>query len=162
MPGVLGMENPIPGRRVVVLSAFQAVESYLLYDDEAAAQQLAVSKNQLEWLDGLMVQAGSPEFICCNKITINDVFLYTQLDWFDNFNKGAIKKEKDSSGQKALADMTIFPVIMLVFYIGLIFHFNAKGGYKPLVLGADGETSEAGDDDTSDEGEEEKEPEKDD
>jgi hypothetical protein len=76
--------------------------------------------------------------------------------------KGAIKKEKDSSGQKALADMTIFPVIMLVFYIGLIFHFSAKGGYKPLVLGADGETSEAGDDDTSDEGEEEKEPEKDD
>ena len=76
--------------------------------------------------------------------------------------KGAIKKEKDSSGQKALADMTIFPVIMLVFYIGLIFHFNAKGGYKPLVLGTDGESSGAGDDDTSDDGEEEKEPEKDD
>lgn len=62
--------------------------------------------------------------------------------------KTAIKTEKDASGQKALADMTIFPVIMLAFYIGLIFHFNAKGGYKPLELGAHGETSESGDDDT--------------
>ncbi|MBL69741.1 MAG: MFS transporter [Verrucomicrobiales bacterium] len=75
--------------------------------------------------------------------------------------KEAIKKEKDSSGQKALADMTVFPVIMLVFYVGLIFHFNAKGGYKPMVLGADGGSSEVGDGDASDAGEEEKEPEKD-
>jgi glutathione S-transferase len=65
----------------------------LLANDDAANQQLAVSKNQLEWLDGLMVQAGNPEFICCNKITINDIFLYTQLDWFNNMNKGVIKKD---------------------------------------------------------------------
>lgn len=65
----------------------------LLANDDAANQQLSVSKNQLEWLDGLMVQAGSPEFITCGKITINDIFLYTQLDWFDTMNKGVIKKD---------------------------------------------------------------------
>jgi len=65
----------------------------LLANDEAANQQLAVSKNQLEWLDGIMVQAGSPEFVCCGKITINDIFLYAQLDWFNNMNKGVIKKD---------------------------------------------------------------------
>jgi len=65
----------------------------MLANDDAAAQQLAVAKNQLEWLDGLMVQAGNPEFITCGKITINDIMLYTQLDFWDRANKGIIKKD---------------------------------------------------------------------
>ena len=65
----------------------------MLASDDAANQQFAVAKNQLEWLDGLMVKAGSPEFITCGKITINDIFLYTQLDFWDRANKGAIKKD---------------------------------------------------------------------
>ena len=45
--------------------------------------------------------------------------------------------------------MTIFPLIMLIFYIGLIFHFKSKGGYKPLQLGADGDSTGGDVDDSS-------------
>ena len=38
------------------------------------------------------------------------------------------------SGQKALASMTIFPLIMLVSYIVIWFYFKSKGGYKPVSL----------------------------
>jgi glutathione S-transferase len=67
----------------------------MLASDEAAAQQLQVAKNQLEWLDGLMVKAGSPDYICGAKygITINDIMLYTQLEFWDAANKGVVKKE---------------------------------------------------------------------
>ena len=36
--------------------------------------------------------------------------------------------------QKALASMTIFPLIMLVSYIVIWFYFKSKGGYKPVSL----------------------------
>ena len=45
-----------------------------------------------------------------------------------------IRAATDASGQKALADMTIFPLIMLVSYIVLWFYFKSKGGYKPVSL----------------------------
>ncbi len=38
------------------------------------------------------------------------------------------------SGQKALASMAIFPLIMLVSYIAIWFYFQSKGGYKPVSL----------------------------
>jgi len=41
---------------------------------------------------------------------------------------------RDRSAQKALANMVIFPAIMLIAYIGLIFYFKAKGGYKPISI----------------------------
>jgi len=67
----------------------------MLASDDAAAQQLAVAKNQLEWLDGLMVKAGNPDFVCGNKsgITICDIMLYTQLYFWNNANKGIIKND---------------------------------------------------------------------
>ncbi len=43
---------------------------------------------------------------------------------------------KEGSAQKALANMAIFPAIMLITYIGLFLYFRSKGGYKPVVLGA--------------------------
>lgn len=36
--------------------------------------------------------------------------------------------------QMALAKVIIFPVIMLVCYLILIFYFRTKGGYRPIVL----------------------------
>lgn len=42
-------------------------------------------------------------------------------------------KERETQG--ALAKMAIFPAFMLVCYIGLIFYFKSKGGYKPKILG---------------------------
>jgi hypothetical protein len=51
----------------------------------------------------------------------------------DSIN-GEIKKVKAASAQGALADMTIFPIIMLVCYLVLMFHFKNRGGYKPVEL----------------------------
>jgi fucose permease len=39
-----------------------------------------------------------------------------------------------SAKQGALAKITVFPMLMLVAYIGLIFFFNSRGGYKPVEL----------------------------
>jgi len=36
--------------------------------------------------------------------------------------------------KNALTTVAILPIIMLVFYIGLIIYFRSKGGYKPLVI----------------------------
>ncbi|MEM9284199.1 MAG: MFS transporter, partial [Verrucomicrobiota bacterium] len=41
--------------------------------------------------------------------------------------------------QGALADVTIFPIFMLLCYLGMIFYFKSKGGYKAEVL--DGQES---------------------
>ena len=54
--------------------------------------------------------------------------------------KTAITAAKDGSAQKALADMAIFPGIMLLAYIGLFLYFRSRGGYKPLDL-SDGDSS---------------------
>ncbi len=45
-----------------------------------------------------------------------------------------IDKASSGSGQKALASMTIFPLIMLLCYIAMWFYFKSKGGYKPVSL----------------------------
>lgn len=45
-----------------------------------------------------------------------------------------IKNLRDNSNQGALGSMAIFPAIMLVGYIGLIFYFKARGGYSAEVL----------------------------
>jgi MFS family permease len=45
-----------------------------------------------------------------------------------------VKSVKEHSNQRALADMVIFPAIMLVAYILFFFYFKARGGYKPVDL----------------------------
>jgi hypothetical protein len=47
-----------------------------------------------------------------------------------------ISELRGKSKQGALAFMAIFPAIMLVSYLILIAYFRAKGGYKPVELGA--------------------------
>lgn len=56
----------------------------------------------------------------------------------------AINTAKDRSGQKALADMAIFPAIMLIAYIMIFLYFRSKGGYKPLELTESGAGSSEG------------------
>jgi MFS family permease len=41
---------------------------------------------------------------------------------------------RDRETQGALAKMTMFPAFMLLCYIGLIFYFKSRGGYKPMVI----------------------------
>ena len=36
--------------------------------------------------------------------------------------------------QGAVADVIIFPLMMLAAYIGLILYFRSRGGYKPVDL----------------------------
>ena len=61
--------------------------------------------------------------------------------------KDKIKVTKNGSGQKALADMAYSPLFMLICYLGLLFHFKSKGGYKPVMLGGGGDLSEGDDED---------------
>jgi hypothetical protein len=55
--------------------------------------------------------------------------------------KDAIKTAEGGSAQKALANMALFPAIMLVCYLVLFFYFKSKGGYKAVHLGAEGDAS---------------------
>ncbi|MDB4541078.1 lysophospholipase [Akkermansiaceae bacterium] len=48
--------------------------------------------------------------------------------------KAAVADAQAGSGQKALANMAIFPLIMLVVYVLLYFSFKSKGGYKPVEV----------------------------
>ncbi|MDA7890031.1 MFS transporter [Akkermansiaceae bacterium] len=52
--------------------------------------------------------------------------------------KGAVTASNEGSAQKALANMAIFPLIMLVIYILLYLYFKSKGGYKPVEVAAPG------------------------
>jgi DHA2 family metal-tetracycline-proton antiporter-like MFS transporter len=45
-----------------------------------------------------------------------------------------VDKIASESKLQALRTIAILPVIMLVVYLGLIFYFRKKGGYKPVVL----------------------------
>ena len=44
----------------------------------------------------------------------------------------SISDARKGSAQKALFNMAIFPLIMLVAYILLFLYFKSKGGYKPI------------------------------
>ncbi|VAX39178.1 hypothetical protein MNBD_PLANCTO02-2987 [hydrothermal vent metagenome] len=45
-----------------------------------------------------------------------------------------LKDVRDRSTQSALANMTIFPLMMLIGYLILVIYFKSKGGYKAEVL----------------------------
>ncbi|GIT06361.1 MAG: hypothetical protein CM1200mP29_17720 [Verrucomicrobiota bacterium] len=40
--------------------------------------------------------------------------------------------------QGALANVTIFPIVMLICYIALFLYFKGRGGYKTVEIGGDG------------------------
>ena len=46
----------------------------------------------------------------------------------------AIKEIQNGAKKQALSTFAVFPVIMLVCYIGLILYFRSRGGYKPVEL----------------------------
>ncbi len=48
-----------------------------------------------------------------------------------------VAEVRAKSNQGALGAMAIFPTIMLAAYIGLIFFFRSRGGYKPVTLTAE-------------------------
>ena len=52
--------------------------------------------------------------------------------------KKKIEEVSKGAKQGALAKVAVFPVIMLLCYLGLIFYFRSKGGYKAVELGGEG------------------------
>jgi hypothetical protein len=59
--------------------------------------------------------------------------------------------------QAALANITVFPLIMLISYISLGFYFKGRGGYKAVELeGGDDDDSDSSDTANADDSEDEK------
>jgi len=48
--------------------------------------------------------------------------------------KKAVGEQMKEGKQGALARVAIFPVFMLACYLGLIYYFKRRGGYKPVEL----------------------------
>lgn len=49
-------------------------------------------------------------------------------------DKAIISEVQTTSKQSALSTVAIFPGIMLISYLGMIFYFRSRGGYKPIEL----------------------------
>jgi MFS family permease len=85
------------------------------------------------------------------KISVeNEYFLgkYTAVDAAkvsalgEEAAKDTNSKIKDAK-QGALANITVFPIIMLIAYIALFFYFKGRGGYKSVEIGGEGGESAA-------------------
>lgn len=50
-------------------------------------------------------------------------------------NQAVVKGIQESAKKSALKTVAIFPVIMFISYVILIFYFRSKGGYKAVDLG---------------------------
>jgi len=58
---------------------------------------------------------------------------------------GEIRHVRERANQRALANMALFPAIMLLAYIGLWLYFKSTGGYKAhVLLSADEQAAAAG------------------
>ena len=61
---------------------------------------------------------------------------YEKVEALDN--AAEVKEEIKVAKQGALANITIFPIIMLICYIALFVYFKGRGGYKTVELSGDG------------------------
>ncbi|MSQ93878.1 MAG: MFS transporter [Gemmataceae bacterium] len=72
---------------------------------------------------------------------ISDKKLKAEIDKLPEAQRAAMKKHIDDtidhSKQGALANMAIFPIIMLVGYLILIVYFQSRGGYEQVHLEAE-------------------------
>jgi MFS family permease len=53
----------------------------------------------------------------------------------DSASRQAIDSATTTGQFNALAKMALFPTFMLACYLGLIFYFKSRGGYKPVKIG---------------------------
>lgn len=49
-------------------------------------------------------------------------------------DQDTINEVQNSAKKEALSTVAIFPIFMLLCYIGLIIYFRSKGGYQPVIL----------------------------
>jgi MFS family permease len=73
------------------------------------------------------------------KDTFFNVIDYTAVDSekvsaLPQAKRESVEKTVQNSKQSALAKVAVFPVVMLVSFLGLLLYFKARGGYKPVDL----------------------------
>ena len=82
-------------------------------------------------------------------VTVEQKYLLGNYRAIDPLKAAAVTDEHSretilnatTTGQfSALGKMAIFPGFMLVCYVGLIFYFKSKGGYRPVQIGAPAST----------------------
>jgi hypothetical protein len=61
-------------------------------------------------------------------------FDYNKIAEASNSEKETIQRVQNESKKEALRTIAIFPVVMLVSYLLLMFYFKMKGGYKVVLL----------------------------
>jgi MFS family permease len=76
---------------------------------------------------------------------VNDAKLDEKIAPLDDAQKKEIADAGAASSQRALANMAIFPAIMLVFYIALLVYFKSRGGYKAQILATPSSTAKVPD-----------------
>jgi MFS family permease len=84
------------------------------------------------------------------KISKKDSYLLGEYTAIDGDKVKALGEEKAKeintkvkvAKQGALANITVFPIIMLIAYIALFFYFKGRGGYKSVEIG--GSSGEGG------------------
>ena len=64
-----------------------------------------------------------------------------KVDSASESDRTVIASISSDAKKGALATVAIFPIIMLICYLILVFYFRSKGGYKAVVLTAIGEES---------------------
>ena len=85
------------------------------------------------------------------KISVESSYLLGKYTAVDADKVSALGEEaaKDTNSkikvakQGALANITVFPIIMLIAYIALFFYFKGRGGYKSVEIGGEGGESAA-------------------
>ncbi len=86
------------------------------------------------------IQALEPKAIyeIINYDAIDDAKLKEIVATIPEEQREAVEKKiaavRQAANQGALANMTIFPTIMLIGYLALIFYFRSRGGYRPVEL----------------------------
>ena len=79
-----------------------------------------------------------------NYSTLNAEVVEAKLADASDETKKAVADASAGSAPKALMSMCIFPLSMLIAYIGIFMYFKSRGGYKPIELGADEGSSSDG------------------
>lgn len=112
------------------LQADKAITSVQAIEEAASVPGLLVDGKIAE---GAMTEKSIYEIIKYNVLDDEKVDGMIAAVGDEDITK-AIGDAKSGSAQKALLNMAIFPLIMIVAYLLIFLYFKAKGGYKPLVL----------------------------
>ena len=93
---------------------------------------------------------GKSIYSIINYEVLTDAAVDEKLANASEDDKKKVADARAGSAPKALATMTVFPLSMLIAYIGIYMYFRNRGGYKPIELeGGDGSPAPSGGDESS-------------